>query len=264
MSIFKTLVLGLFLTISILISSQNRQSYADKSQREREKFEQLFGSSTPTPIIESQGKITDVDGNEYKTVKVGTEIWMAENLKVTHYRNGDSIPNVIDATTWSGLKTGAWCEYDNDHSNGEKYGKLYNFFALSDKRNISPKGWHVATNAEWEKLKNYLAGRKVIVKGKETKEILDPNNEMGFNLCGGFRAEEFVGNTINIYWNSTSYDNKTGMSCIIVPKDDRLMSGEMMSNDFEIGMSVRCVKDSEVKKVTASQSTSQKPKTKRK
>jgi uncharacterized protein (TIGR02145 family) len=102
------------------------------------------------------GTVTDIDGNVYQTVRIGDQWWMAENLKVTHYRNGDVIPNVTDNSEWSGLSTGAYASYDNADSNIATYGLLYNWYAVDDSRNIAPAGWHVPTDEEWKELEMYL------------------------------------------------------------------------------------------------------------
>ena len=102
------------------------------------------------------GTVTDIDGNVYQTVKIGNHWWIAENLKVTHYRNGDPIPNVTDNSEWTNLTKGAYCVYDNDESNADTYGYLYNWYAVDDSRNIAPKGWHVPTDEEWKELEMYL------------------------------------------------------------------------------------------------------------
>ena len=96
--------------------------------------------------------VKDIDGNVYHTVTIGTQVWMVENLKVTKYRDGTPIPNKTDATEWGSLTTGAYCDYDNTVSNSTIYGKLYNWYAVNDWRNIAPTGWHVPTDAEWTTL----------------------------------------------------------------------------------------------------------------
>jgi len=98
------------------------------------------------------GTVTDIDGNVYQTIKIGDQWWMAENLKVTHYRNSDPIPHVTDGGTWSYLFTGAYCEYDNNPANVAIYGRLYNWYAVGDSRNIAPEGWHVPSDDEWKQL----------------------------------------------------------------------------------------------------------------
>jgi uncharacterized protein (TIGR02145 family) len=109
----------------------------------------------------SSGTVTDIDGNVYQTVTLGGQVWMAENLKVTRYRNGDPIPCVNDASAWSGLSTGAYCHYNNDFNNAAIYGRLYNWYAVSDSRNIAPGGWHVPTDTEWQTLVDLLGGSSV-------------------------------------------------------------------------------------------------------
>ena len=84
--------------------------------------------------------IVDIDGNTYLAIKIGNQWWISENLKVTHYRNGDPIPNVTDSTEWINLTTGAYCNYDNDPSNGDIYGHLYNWYAVDDSRGLAPEG----------------------------------------------------------------------------------------------------------------------------
>jgi hypothetical protein len=84
--------------------------------------------------------MTDIDGNVYKTIKIGNQVWMAENLKVTRYRNGDPIPKVTNNSKWNNLKSGAYCIYNNDNANISTYGLLYNWYAVDDSRNIAPEG----------------------------------------------------------------------------------------------------------------------------
>ena len=98
---------------------------------------------------------TDPSKN-YESVTIGTQVWMIRNLDVTHYRNGDSIPEVRDSATWVNLKTGAWCYYNNDSANGEIYGKLYNWYAVNDTRDLAPAGWHIASDEEWKIMEMYL------------------------------------------------------------------------------------------------------------
>ena len=104
------------------------------------------------------GSVTDIDGNVYKTITIGTQTWMAENLKVTHYRNGDVIPNETDPQKWAWnlSNTGAYCWYKNDILSKNIYGAYYNWYAATDTRNIAPSGWHVASSDEWKVLCNFL------------------------------------------------------------------------------------------------------------
>lgn len=103
------------------------------------------------------------DGKVYKTVKIGDQVWMAENLNVSTFRNGDSIPHAETNEEWENAgKEGkpAWCYYENNSNNGDKYGKLYNWFAVIDRRGLAPKGWHIAIKTDWEILIQYLGGVK--------------------------------------------------------------------------------------------------------
>ena len=87
----------------------------------------------------TNAQVAAQDGKDYKTVKIGRQIWMAENLNVSTYRNGDSIPQVQDPKVWSNLKTGAWCYYEGNEKLGGKYGKLYNWYAVTDPRGLGTR-----------------------------------------------------------------------------------------------------------------------------
>ena len=155
--------------------------------------------------------VTDVDGNVYKTVRIGNQIWMAENLNVSRYRNGDLIPNVKDEK-WMKLKTGAWCTYCNlEYSS---ISKLYNWFAIDDKRCIAPEGWHVPSDEEWTELTNFLgsennAGGKLKqtgVKGWPAPNN-DATNESGFNaISTGSRHGRSWGPLLDGWWSQSIYN----------------------------------------------------------
>ena len=107
--------------------------------------------------------------NYGQTVTIGTQVWTSKNLNVSTYRNGDVIPEVQDKQAWAKLTTGAWCYYNNDASNGTKYGKLYNWYAVNDPRGLAPNGYHIPTDAEWTQLSDYLGGEsKAGTKMKST------------------------------------------------------------------------------------------------
>lgn len=127
----------------------------------------------------TEGVVTDIDGNVYHTVVIGRQVWMVENLKTTRYRNGDPIANVTGNTEWANIKTGAYCDYDNDPDNSITYGHLYNWYAVQDSRNIAPPGWRIPNDNDWKTLTTYLGGEDVA--GGKLKET-------GFTaLPGGFR-----------------------------------------------------------------------------
>lgn len=140
------------------------------------------------PPQKTVGEIRDIDGNVYHSVTIGTQTWMVENLKVTHYRNGDPIP--YSSTE---LTNGAFCNYGNNDSIAAIYGRMYNYASVQDARNICPAGWHLPTEAEWSALENVLGGNNTAGgKLKETgdKHWASPNvaatNSSGFiGLPGG-------------------------------------------------------------------------------
>lgn len=194
---------------------------------------------------------TDLDGNVYKTVTIGSQIWMAENLKTTMYRNGDPIPNVSEDTDWEYLTTGAYCDYDNNPNNSTTYGRLYNWYAVNDIRNIAPAGWHVPTDDEWTTLITYLGGE--LVAGGKLKEFgtthwIRPNkgasNESGFTaLPSGFRSYDgtfyLIGSSSK--WWSTTEVSETRALCRFVYY---LYSDVgINSKNKKNGFSVRCIKD---------------------
>lgn len=196
--------------------------------------------------------VTDIDGNVYQTVTIGTQVWMAENLKVTKYRNGDAIPNVTADATWSGgLTTGAYCSYNNNNSYVADYGLLYNWYAVNDSRNIAPAGWHVATDAEWAALETYLGGWQVAggkLKETGTTHWYSPNtgadNSSGFSaLPGGDRDSVWsFGNMKrnSDWWTSTEGSAKGAFHWYLEYNDSYMNSYYQYKNS---GLSVRCVKD---------------------
>jgi uncharacterized protein (TIGR02145 family) len=193
--------------------------------------------------------VKDIDGNFYHTVAIGTQVWMVEDLKVTHYRNGDPIPNVTDNTQWSNQKTGAYCDYDNKPGNSITYGKLYTGYAVQDIRNIAPNGWHVPNDDEWGKLIQYLKGGNVAGKLKETGTThwISPNtgatNESGFTaLPGGARDHSgmFGGvGYIGYWWISGGDTFKTWSRNMTYNSIDFYS----LFSDNRYGFSVRLVRD---------------------
>ena len=169
--------------------------------------------------------VTDIDGNVYETVIIGDQLWMAENLKVTHYRNGDEIPTGYSNDDWSNLFTGAYAVYDDDPSNAEIYGNLYSWYAIDLETGVCPEGWHVPTDDEWTILSDYLGGSDIA--GGKLKECTEgscpeseywnsPNegatNESGFTgLPGGCRGGGsgsylYLGGS-GFFWSSTEYNS---------------------------------------------------------
>ncbi|HEY8929234.1 MAG TPA: fibrobacter succinogenes major paralogous domain-containing protein [Mucilaginibacter sp.] len=113
----------------------------------------LYGCKNDNPKPAAPLPVRDIDGNTYKTVTIGNNTWLAENLKVTHYRNGDAI-----LASSTNLDTGAYCNYNNDPAIGDIYGRLYNNAVIHDSRNVCPAGWHLPTDVEWHDLAAALGG----------------------------------------------------------------------------------------------------------
>ena len=208
--------------------------------------------------------ITDIDGNVYHTVNIGKQVWMKENLQVTHYRNGDSIPNVKYSQAWVDLfnsETGAYCTYYNSEYNNKIYGVLYNCYIVKEFSHLCPSGWHIPTDEEWSTLANFLGGDSIAggkLKEKSTTHWNSPNtgatNETGFTaLPGGFRSLGFfedLGDN-GSWWSSTKDNSHSGLW--LQKPYDRYWYRYLKSDKKELGrsrttlqdgFSVRCIKDS--------------------
>jgi uncharacterized protein (TIGR02145 family) len=167
---------------------------------------EFTGDSTLTRDVTVLRTVTDIDGNVYRTVKIGNQWWMAENLKVTHYRDGDPIPNVTDETMWSILTTGAYCNYDNNADNAAIYGRLYNWYVGMDY--IEPRGWHVPSDDEWKELEMFLG-----MSQEEADSIFWFNSDWrGVDANAGGKLKE----TGTIHWKKPNEGatNESGFSAL--------------------------------------------------
>lgn len=160
-------------------------------------------SYTVSAELKSGNTVTDIDGNVYQTVTIGTQVWMKENLKTTRYKDGTAIPNVTDNMQWDNLSSGAYCIYDNNAANNTTYGKLYNWYAVNTGK-LAPAGWHVPTDAEWTTLTDYLGGDDIAGdKMRDTTFTLweyydgfTSTNSSGFTaLPAGFRNSSSAGSS---------------------------------------------------------------------
>jgi uncharacterized protein (TIGR02145 family) len=200
----------------------------------------------------ADGQVTDIDSNIYRTVKIGTQEWMVENLKVTRYRDGTPIPNVTEDRTWNALTTGAFCDYGNEEAKGKIYGKLYNWYAIEDRRKLAPAGWHIPSNDEWLILYNYIGGIKE--SGKELKEVgtqhwyinAAQTNSTHFTAYAGGYRNEFDGVGMGgfgydaIWWSSTFTGTINKAWAFHLYLDNSFAhQEEYLVNGF----SVRCIKD---------------------
>jgi uncharacterized protein (TIGR02145 family) len=211
----------------------------------------FFGYS----YTQTTGTITDSrDGKVYKTVVIGNQTWMAENLNVESFRNGDPIPEAKTNEEW--IKAGkegkpAWCYYKNKKKNGKKYGKLYNYFAVSDSRGLAMSGWHIPSDDEWKIIKNNLGDDA----GKKMKTSYgwfsngNGNNESGFSgLPGGNRdiVGPFFYYKKNCYWWSSTQNIDSRINNEHVWHHDlsfKSLNLNRYNDDKRAGFSVRCIKD---------------------
>lgn len=195
--------------------------------------------------------LKDADGNVYSSIKIGTQVWMGENLKTTKYNDGTSIPLVSDAASWAVLNSPGYCWYNNDEgANKATYGALYHWLTGNTGK-LCPTGWHVPTDAEWTILTTYLGGEAVSggkLKKAGTSNWQDPNtgatNESGFTaLAGGFRAIDGSFNNIgtNGYWDSATEYNASNR----YGREMRYNGSDVIRGPYgkRRGISVRCLKD---------------------
>jgi uncharacterized protein (TIGR02145 family) len=216
-----------------------------------------FSTGTPIPGIRCPGtpSVTDIDGNLYHTVQIGTQCWTQSNLKVSKYRNGDSIPTGLSNSSWGGTTSGAYAIYNNDPVNDGLYGKLYNHYAVMDTRGLCPTGWHVPTDLEWSTMENLLGGSTVAggaLKSTATQPTpggwVSPNagatNSTGFAaMPGGIR--NYAGadfNSVGIYgsWWSSSLDGNNAWPRFLYFNS---INFSRFSEFRNYGYSIRCLRD---------------------
>jgi uncharacterized protein (TIGR02145 family) len=209
-------------------------------------------SNTALLSVTGGGTITDtdIDGNVYKVVTIGTQVWMAENLKTTRYNDGTAIPLVTDNTAWCALTTPGYCWYNDSISYGNTYGALYNWYAVKTGK-LAPTGWHVPTDSEWTILTTFLGGASVAggpLKEAGTRHWLSPNtgatNSTGFSaLPGGGRFGNgmFSGIGAYGYWWSSTADNVTYSWNRIMYYNDATVDRGLNTSVYGVG--VRCVRN---------------------
>lgn len=217
------------------------------------------------------GTLSDIDGNTYRTIKIGTQTWMAENLRVTRYSNGDVIPYITNDFY---SKSGALCTYNNTTNTDTitKFGRLYNWYTVTDSRKISPNGWHVPTSAEWNVLKEYLRtfygigddytiSNNLVYKSLASTvyweidsnhnggvgDNLSTNNESGFSALpsGYFTVSSGTNNFAEIgkscwWWSATEYDQIDAAN-FSLSFNNKVIEYDSLNKIF--GYSVRLIKD---------------------
>jgi len=209
------------------------------------------------PVCEG---VEDTDGNCYETIQIGDQLWMAENLKVTHYNDGSEIPTGYSNSEWGWLDMGAYTVYDDDPVNSEIYGNLYNYYAVDDSRGICPPNYHIPTDDEWYVILEYLggdSGENWIIAGGKMKDVgtiedgdgmwyapnEGANNESDFTaIPAGFRlnnGQYYESGYYSIYWSSTAeYYSDAFFMWYLLHDDSRLYRGLF---DSQTGLSIRCL-----------------------
>lgn len=201
--------------------------------------------------------VKDIDGNVYRTITIGDQVWMAENLRTTRYRNGDSIAH-REGNQWAGATEGAWCYFDDDAQLDGTVGKLYNGHAVTDARNIAPEGWHIPTAEEWWALNDFVS-RNTGSSGSLSKALAsknawaestypltagnDPqtNNSTGFNaLPGGVRKSDS-----SFGYRSFNYDGYwwSAADMMLNINYNNPEPNVLFESSKGFGCSVRCIKD---------------------
>jgi uncharacterized protein (TIGR02145 family) len=232
----KHLILSVVLMTAIIVSSCG-SSVSNEKTSSKEK--------SPSNEITVVQEVTEIE-----ELTIGSQIWMTQNLNVVKFRNGDSIPHAKTNEEWITAeknKQPAWCYYDNNQKNGEKYGKLYNWYAVNDARNLAPKGWHIPSDAEWTILEKQL-DKKI----KDTNHIKtnaskhNVNNFFGelsgyrtsngkfwrLGLCGGWWSSTERNGRYALGRNSNGNRNKLGG-----------LNDDISYGSKGVGLSVRCVRD---------------------
>mgnify|MGYP000176795702 CR=1 FL=1 len=244
--------------ISISPSSLSFDINLENSAEETQTLTITNSGDVPLEVaINQYFPVVDIDGNVYQTIQIGDQIWMAENLKVTHYNDGTEIPTGYSNDDWANLSTDAYAVYDDNESNADTYGYMYNWYAV-ETDNLAPEGWHVPTDEEWTALSDYLGGSSVA--GGKMKECTpgscpeseywnSPNtgatNESGFTgLPAGYREQSdgtcYNMGSIGYFWSSSENYSTTAWNR---PLNYHSSSVHRYNFNKRNGFSVRCLGD---------------------
>ena len=215
------------------------------------------------------GVVSDIDNNVYKTIKIGTQVWMAENLKTTKYNDGTNIQNIVGEVAWGGLSTAAYCWYNDINSNSERFGALYNFHvvAATNSLNVCPEGWSIPSESDWLVLTNFLTnngygyegsgsdiGKALASRFRWTSDgaagnvgnDLGSNNSSGFSsLPAGYRVDDggFDDDGIEGYFWSSTEDSGNATDGVFMLLSNYSANFTNSSENKNYGMSVRCLRD---------------------
>jgi uncharacterized protein (TIGR02145 family) len=187
----------------------------------------------------------------HKSIKINKSVWLIENLSTSTYRNGDSIPEAKTDREWKKCndeQRGCWCYYQNNSENGDKFGKLYNWYAVNDPRGLAPEGWHIASDKEWSELVKTLGGKLVAAPSLKAEfewcdNCLADNKSGFFALPNGLRKSNGSFTTIKeqgTFWTSTQYKDNMAFYYYMYCNVDYVIKKFSSKGD---GFSVRCIKD---------------------
>lgn len=214
----------------------------------------LIGCTSCAEKSANSEQVKDIDGNAYRTIQIGEQVWMAENLKTTRLVDGSPIQLVEKYEEWANLTLPAYCWYNNDSLNGQEFGALYNYYVVESDQ-LCPEGWHVPTDEDWIALEIFNDGAGVAggpMKEAGTAHWKGPNtsasNDCGFTaLPGGYRSYNGTFNLMRIegfWWSSTEkswYGSKATVLYRNLSYDDQSLMRDVA--DKPNGFSVRCVKN---------------------
>ncbi len=186
-------------------------------------------SITVSNVPLADSTLTDIDGNVYPIIKIGNQYWLGENLRVTRFINGDSIPKVRDNNAWASTKESAYCNYLNQSKYTRKGGYLYNWYTIKDERQIAPKGWRIPTESDWDELINFYGGREAAAKEMKKSD--------GFNAYNiGYRFKNGDFQNVRYFW--IGYCQYCGEKAI-----ELLSSADVRVMDPTSGVSIRLIKE---------------------
>ncbi len=203
----------------------------------------LMSTGAATKALSSgMETVRDIDGNVYGTVRIGNQVWMTENLRVTRYNNGVEIPLITDDGRWRKSITGAYVWYNNNESNAAAYGALYNWFAVETGR-LCPPGWRVPTDEDWEELTSFLKKQ-----GLDAGALCAAENSTGFSaLPGGFRwwrsltatGSFYAKDVAGYWWSSTETTDMYAWNRAIGFEMNKVYRSQFPKGE---GFSVRAIK----------------------
>jgi uncharacterized protein (TIGR02145 family) len=209
----------------------------------------VFLLSISVCFSQSKGKITDSrEGKIYKTVQVASQIWMAENLNVSTFRNGDRIFEAKTDEEWKNAaeeKKPAWCYYKNKKKNGEKYGKLYNWYAVNDSRSLAPDGWHIPSYYEWELLDKNTSKKLRKSRLNKNNEISERKKLKRAKVVGSFDENGSFGSSRNYFGGkkTCSWWSISDEKIVYLESRKKFKNGNNYRLSKVEGRPVRCIKD---------------------